>query len=47
MTELATTIAEVLGALLVVAGLAMIFVPAAVIAAGVLLVVGSYLAATR
>lgn len=47
MTELATTIAEVLGALLVVAGLALVSIPASVIVAGVLLILGSYLAASR
>lgn len=47
MTDLLTTIAEIVGAVLVVAGVAMLNIPAAFITAGVLCVCASYLVATR
>lgn len=47
MRELLTTIVEVVGAALIVAGVAMVSVPAALIAAGVLAICASFLVANR
>jgi hypothetical protein len=47
MNDIFTTLIEIVGAVLVVAGVAMLNIPAAVITAGVLCVCASYLVATR
>jgi len=47
MRDAVTSIVEILGACVVTVGVGMISVPAAVICAGLLMIVGSYLAATR
>lgn len=47
MRDAVTSIVEILGACLVTVGIGLISVPAAVICAGLLLIAGSYLAATR
>jgi len=47
MSDFLTTVAEIVGLVLVVAGVAMLNIPAAVITAGALCVCASYLVATR
>jgi uncharacterized membrane-anchored protein YitT (DUF2179 family) len=47
MNDLFTTMIEIVGAVLVVAGVALLSIPAAVITAGVLCICASYLVATR
>lgn len=47
MSDILTTVAEVVGGVLVVAGVAMLSIPAAVITAGLLCICASYLVATR
>jgi hypothetical protein len=47
MRNAVTTFVEFIGAAAIVAGIAMLSVPFAFISAGVLVIAGSYLAATR
>lgn len=47
MRNAVTTFAEILGAAAIVVGVAMFSVPFAFISGGVLIIAGSYLAATR
>jgi len=47
MRNAVTTFAEILGAAAIVVGVAMLSLPVAFIVAGVLVIAGSYLAATR
>jgi len=47
MRDAFTTLVELIGACLIVAGVAMLSIPAAFIAAGVLAIGASYLVATR
>jgi uncharacterized membrane-anchored protein YitT (DUF2179 family) len=47
MNDIFTTTIEIVGAVLVVAGVALLSIPAAVITAGVLCICASYLVATR
>ena len=47
MNNIFTTVVEIVGAALVVAGVAMLSVPAAVITAGLLCICASFLVATR
>jgi hypothetical protein len=47
MNDIFTTMIEIVGAVLVVAGVALLSIPAAVITAGVLCICASYLVATR
>jgi hypothetical protein len=47
MRDAVTSIVEILGACLVTVGIGLVSVPAAVICAGLLMIAGSYLAATR
>ena len=47
MSDLITTIVELVGAALIVAGVAMFNIPAALIVAGVLTICASYLVADR
>ena len=47
MSDLLTTIVELIGAALIVAGVAMLSIPAALIAAGVLAISASFLVANR
>lgn len=47
MNDILTTIVEFIGAVLIVVGVAMLNIPAAVITAGVLCICASYLVATR
>jgi hypothetical protein len=47
MRNAVTTFAEIIGAVAIVAGIAMFSVPFAFISGGVLVIAGSYLAATR
>jgi len=47
MSELLTTIIELVGAALIVTGVAMLSIPAALIAAGVLAICASFLVANR
>jgi len=47
MNDIFSTLIEIVGAVLVVAGVALLSIPAAVITAGVLCICASYLVATR
>jgi hypothetical protein len=47
MNDIFTTMIEIVGAVLVVAGVALLSIPAAVITAGLLCICASYLVATR
>ena len=47
MSDLFTTIVELIGAALIVAGVAMFNIPAALIVAGVLMICASYLVADQ
>ena len=47
MNDIFSTMIEIVGAVLVVAGVALFSIPAAVITAGVLCICASYLVATR
>lgn len=47
MRNAVTTFAEIIGAAAIVAGIAMLSVPFAFISGGLLVIAGSYLAATR
>ena len=47
MRDLLTTIVELIGAALIVAGVSMLSIPAALIAAGVLAICASFLVANR
>jgi len=47
MRNALSTFAEILGAAAIVTGVALVYIPAAFVCAGILIIAGSYLAATR